>query len=121
MSKLQWKPRMSIIKRGGSKYWYIQFQFLGKTYIRSSRTVNKRIAEQIEHEWKAQLHAQQFLGQKERIRVRDALSQFCDSKNGTPNHTNLLVHTKTLHRLFDVNKYIDEITAQDQGNRSMSA
>ena len=104
---------MSVIKRDGSKHWYIQFQFRGKTYIRSSKTTNKRVAEQMEHEWKAKLHAEQLLGQKARIRVRDALTEFCEAKKGTPNHANLVLHTRTLHRLFDVNRYVDEITAHD--------
>ncbi len=39
---------MSITKRDHSKHWYIQFQFRGKTYIRSSKTTDKRVAEQME-------------------------------------------------------------------------
>ena len=53
---------MSVVKRGNSQYWYIQFQLNGKTYIRSSRTTNKKVAEQMEVEWKAKVHAQRFLG-----------------------------------------------------------
>ena len=45
---------MSIVKRGNSKYWYMQFQFNGEMYIRSTRTTNKKTAEQMEVEWKAQ-------------------------------------------------------------------
>src|ERR1039458_7064562 len=47
---------MSIVKRGNSKNWYMHFQLNGQTYIRSSRTTNKKIAEQMEIEWKANLH-----------------------------------------------------------------
>lgn len=36
---------MSVLKRGNSPYWYIQFQFNGKTYIKSSKTTDKRVAE----------------------------------------------------------------------------
>lgn len=32
---------MAIAKRDGSKYWYIQFQYNGKTYIKSSKTSDK--------------------------------------------------------------------------------
>jgi hypothetical protein len=60
---------MGVIKRGNSRHWYIQFQMNGRTYIRSSRTTNKKAAEQMEIDWRAKLHAQQFLGQKERIRL----------------------------------------------------
>ena len=47
---------MSVIKRGNSKNWYIQFQFKGKTYVKSSRTTDKRVAERMEREWKVKIH-----------------------------------------------------------------
>lgn len=104
---------MSVLKRGNSKHWYIQFQFKGKTYIRSSRTTDKRLAEQMEREWRRQLHTQEFLGSKERIQITDILDQFIESKNGTPNHRNLCIHKQILLRLFNPNRYLDEITSQD--------
>lgn len=104
---------MSILKRGNSQFWYIQFQFQGKTYIRSSKTTNKRIAEQMEAEWKSKLHAQQFLGQKERIGLFEAIDQFCASKNGTPNHPTLLSYSRVLRRYFPKSNRIDELTLQD--------
>jgi len=101
---------MSVLKRGNSKNWYIQFQFRGKTYIRSTRTTDKRLAEQMEREWKRQLHANEFLGQKERISIKDAVDQFVSTKLGTPNHKNLLFHSRVLNRLLKTHRYIDEIT-----------
>ena len=68
-----WMPDMSVLKRGNSKNWYIQFQLRGKTYIRSSRTADKRLAEQMEREWRRQLHTQEYLGNKERIGISDIL------------------------------------------------
>jgi len=70
---------MSVIKRGNSKFWYIQFQLNGKTFIRSARTTSKKAAEQMEAEWRTALHANRFLGEKERITVRNAFKQFCES------------------------------------------
>lgn len=104
---------MSIMKRGNSKYWYIQFQLNGKTYIRSSRTSNKKAAEQMETEWKAKIHAQQFLGQKDRISLRHAIDEFCESKKGTPNYPPLMANARTAGRLLPMHKYIDELTAHD--------
>ncbi len=104
---------MSILKRGNSKNWYIQFQFKGKTYIRSSRTTDRKAAEQLEREWKRQLHNQEFLGTRERAKIRQVLDDFINSKKGTPNHRNLYSHRKTLIRLFKIDRYLDEITSQD--------
>ena len=104
---------MSIVKRGNSRCWYIQFQYLGKTYIRSSRTTNKKLAEQMETEMKAKLHAQQFLGQKDLITVRAAIDQFCESRQGTPNHRGLITNRKVVFRLIPVHKPMSELTGHD--------
>ncbi len=104
---------MTVLKRGNSKYWYIQFQLNGQTYIRSSRTANKRAAEQMETDWKAKLHAQQYLGHRERLTVRQAVDQFCASKAGTPNHRGLLSSVKVLARLMPLHKPMDELTSHD--------
>lgn len=104
---------MSIIKRGNSKVWYIQFQMNGKTYIKSSRTTDKKAAQQIETDWKARLHAEQYLGQKERITLKAAMAQLCESKAGTPNHRGLVNSSKIACRLLAANKSLEEITSHD--------
>lgn len=60
-----------------------------------------------------QLHAQEYLGQKQRITIRQTLEDFCESKRGTPNHKNLVIQTKALNRLMRTNRYMDEITSED--------
>ncbi len=104
---------MSVLKRGNSKYWYIQFQLNGRTYIRSSRTMNKKAAEQMETDWKSKLHAQQFLGVKDRISIRQAIEQYFESKRGTPYHLPLMATGKSVLRLLPVSKPLDELNAHD--------
>jgi len=104
---------MTVTKRGNSKYWYIQFQVNGKTYIRSSRTTNKKAAEQMEIDWRSKLHAEQFLGQRERLTVRRAIDNFCESKAGTPNHRGLLSSSKVLARLMPLHKPMDELSSHE--------
>ncbi len=104
---------MSVMKRGNSRYWYIQFQMNGRTYIRSSRTTNKKIAEQMETDWKSKLHAQQFLGQKDRISIRAAIDQFCDSKQGTPAYQGLLSTAKVVARHLPTHKDLVDLSAHD--------
>ncbi len=104
---------MSVLKRGNSKYWYIQFQLNGKTYIRSSRTTEKRVAEHMERDWRRQLHSEEFLGQKEQITIRDALHQFCESKKGTPNHVNLLIHGRYINEVFRSHRNLSEVKSED--------
>ena len=104
---------MGVGRRGNSRYLYIQFQFQGRTYIRSSRTTDKRAAEQMEREWKRALHAQQFLGHRERITIHEAVALFIDSKKGTANDRNLVAHARVLGRTFRTGRYMDEITTDD--------
>jgi len=104
---------MGVLKRDNSKFWYIQFQFHGKTYIRSSHTTDKRTAEQMERDWRSKLHAQTFLGVKERITVRDALDHYQKTKAGTPNHRNILHHVDVFNRMLKSNNYIDELTSEE--------
>jgi integrase len=104
---------MTVVKRGNSKNWYIHFQFNGQTYIRSSRTINKKIAEQMEIEWKAKLHSQQYQGRKQRITLADAFEQYKLSKQGIASYRNLIAHETVLCRLLPMKKHIDEITSRD--------
>ena len=104
---------MSIIKRGSSKYWYISFQFNGQQYVRSSKTTNKKIAEQMEVEWKAQIHSQQYQGRKSRITLSDAFNQYKATKQGIASYKNLVAHESVLRRCLPMAKYLDDLTSHD--------
>jgi len=104
---------MTVGRRQGSPYWYIQFQLHGHTYIRSSRTIDKKLAERMETDWRAKLHAQQFMGRKDRITLRDALEAFIATKVGTPNHRQLRSHFKSIVSAIPMGKPLDEISLHD--------
>jgi integrase len=104
---------MSIVKRGNSKFWYMHFQFNGQIYIRSSRTTNKKTAEQMEIEFKTKLHSQQYQGRKQRITLADAFNQYKVSKRGIASHGNLVAHETVLCRLLPMKKHMDELTSHD--------
>ena len=104
---------MSIVKRGNSKYWYMSFQFNGQQYIRSTKTTNKKNAEQMEIEWKAKIHSQQYQGRKPRITLADAFTQYKTSKQGIASYSNLVAHETVLCRLLPMKKHMDELTSHD--------
>lgn len=104
---------MTVIKRSNSRNWYIQFQLDGRTYIRSSRTQNKKAAEQMEVEWKAKLHSTKHFGTKEAVNLRDAVDQYCQSKRGTPNYKSLVAGAKALLRLLPAKKCLGDLTSSD--------
>ncbi len=104
---------MSIVKRGNSKYWYMSFQYNGQQYIRSTKTTNKKIAEQMEIEWKSKIHSQQYQGRKQRITLADAFTQYKASKQGIASYSNLVAHETVLTRLLPMKKHIDELSSHD--------
>jgi len=104
---------VSVLRRGNSRYWYVQFQFQGQTFIRSAKTTDKKVAEQLEREWRRELHARAFLGKRERITIADAVTAFCRTKAGTPNHRNLSIQANHVHRLFRTARYLDAVTSED--------
>jgi integrase len=67
---------MPVYKSKGDNHYRIQFRLNNRTYVKSARTSDKRIAERMEAEWKAQIHSQQFLGVREEITVRQLLDNY---------------------------------------------
>jgi integrase len=104
---------MGVIRRGDSRNWYVQFQFQGQTFIRSARSPDKRVAEQLEREWRRELHARAYLGKRDRITIADAIDTFCRTKAGTPNHRNLLIQSAHLARLLRPGRFLDAIATDD--------
>jgi integrase len=60
---------MAVYKSLGGTY-RIQFRLNNKTYVKSAKTTDKRVAERMEAEWKAEIHGQQYLGKREHITLR---------------------------------------------------
>jgi integrase len=85
----------------------------GKTFIKSSKTMDHKIAERMEVEWRAQLHRQLTLGEPERITLDESVALFLRSRAGTPNHRGLYHCSKTILRRLSHRKYLDELTNID--------
>lgn len=104
---------MSVLKRGNSQFWYVQFQFQGKTYIKSSKTTDKRVAERIEREWRVKVHSHQYLGELEDVRFAEMITQFIETKEGTPSHSSLVSQSRLLNKYFPTKKKLHEIANSD--------
>lgn len=77
---------MAIVKREGSKYLYIQFQYGGKMYIKSSKTTDRELAERLESNWRKQLIEQYQLGVKPTIDTLEAFKAYSASKKKIVSH-----------------------------------
>jgi integrase len=100
---------MSVYKRGGEGNYYIQFNYNGKTYIKSSKTSNKKVAEKMEQAWKAEIHAQEELGERKRITLKEAMDQFLKSKVGTKGYQYTKGNVSVLNQKFPTDLHLDEI------------
>ena len=95
---------MSVLKRGSVGKYYIQLNYNGKTYCRSSKTTNKRTAERMAREWKDEIHRTEELGERPRIKLRDAFAQYLDQKLGTKGHQYAKTNVNTVNERFDVDE-----------------
>jgi integrase len=100
---------MSVFKRNNTGNYYIQFNLKGRTYIKSSKTTNKRSAERMEKEWKDQLHRIEFLGERPRIKLADALAGYKDQRKNTGSEKYSHANASQVFNHFDTNMYVDEI------------
>lgn len=104
---------MSVFKRNGVGNYYIQFNYNGNTYCRSSKTTNKRTAERMEREWKDDIHRIEELGERPRITLREAFAQHLDQKLGEKGYAYTKTNINTVSERLNVDMYIDEIRDWD--------
>ena len=104
---------MSVFKRGGKGSYYIQFNWQGKTFCRSSKTTNKRTAERMEREWRDELHRIDELGELPRVTLRDALNSYLDEKQGTGSQNYAHSNVKTISERMNVDIFIDQLKDAD--------
>lgn len=67
---------MSVYKAKGAKYYRIQFRLNNQTYVKSAKTADKRVAERMEAEWKAAIHAGHYISGKEPIKVAEMFDHY---------------------------------------------
>jgi hypothetical protein len=103
---------ISIIKRGKSQNWYVQFQIGGRTVIKSTRSTSRKVAEQIEAQLRTQVHAGVYLGHKPSLTFGEALSRFASSKQGTPNHRNVIGHITTITQVISAATPLETVTTR---------
>jgi len=100
---------MSVFKRGGKGNYYIQFNYRGKTYVKSSKSTNKRIAERMEREWHDDIIRREELGELPRITLKEALTEYAAEKKATGSSQYAGSNVSVLNKLFPTELYIDEL------------
>ena len=106
---------MPVSKRPNSSYWYIQFQYNGKTYIKSSKTTYKAIAKQMESQWCNQLIQSDRLGVKPSISITEAFQRYSSSKAELSSYKALSRWCRRAKTYFNNHSltYVHQITSRD--------
>ncbi|WP_052017465.1 hypothetical protein [Nitratireductor aquibiodomus] len=91
---------MTLIKRPNSRFWYVQFQIDNQTFVRSTKTADRKVASKIADKIRSDVQQSMLLGQTKTITFGEAMRRYVDSKSGTPSHSNLLSIEKTALRLI---------------------
>lgn len=104
---------MSVIKRGNSKFWYVQFQFNGKTIVKSAKTTNKQKALLYEKKLREEVMSEELLGEKRLITVSDALDQYDLSQRSLASHGCIIANIKSIRKYLDCGKGVHQLTNAD--------
>lgn len=104
---------MGLIKRNNSKFWYVQFVLDGRPYVKSTRTTDKRLAEQIEIKLRNEVLHRQTFGLKDRIKVGDLVSAFLQAKTGIASYSHYCQYGRTVCKTLGKDVYIDKLTRRD--------
>lgn len=104
---------MAVHQRSGSPFWYIQFQYRGKTYIKSSKTTDKKLALKLETVWRSQLIEQQQLGQRQQIELRLAFQQYSLSKQKLTSYRNIKLWCDRAAEHWSNIRYLHELRSTD--------
>jgi len=88
---------MAVTKREGSKYYYIQFQYDGRIYIKSSKTTDKLLAQKLESQWRMQLIEHHQLGIKAPLEIPKAFQLYSNSKTDIGSHKRTVGYCSLSH------------------------
>lgn len=111
---------MALYKRKNSKNYFIQFQLDGKTYIKSTGTSNKQLAERIEAKYRLEVLEQKELGVRESITLEEACNKYLLTKKERRNRKTLQGHIKHIKNYINCTKQFHTITNRDVNDMYLS-
>lgn len=116
---------MALYKRSTSPYWYSQFDYRGRTYVRSTKSTNRKLAKEIDKQIYNDVVEQYELGAFESITLEEAITSYLatvkhlrmrQNKKSELNRVMDHIHPmRELHkiRLKDVNRMLLEFDKAD--------
>lgn len=77
---------MGVYQRNGKGNWFVQFEYNGQEFRRSTKQKSKTVAKQLESKWRAELIAEQQLGQLKTIKLNQAIANYLVQRKSQSNH-----------------------------------
>ena len=90
---------MALIKRGN--IWHVRVQVAGVMIAKSTKTANKRLAEQLEAKWINQIHSEVVVAGRRPVTVEKAIGAFLESRRGTAGYGSAEVKLRVFVALHD--------------------
>lgn len=100
---------MALIKRGN--IWHVRVQVAGVMIAKSTKTANKRLAEQLEAKWINQIHSEVVVAGRRPVTLEKAIAAFLESRRGTAGYSSAEVKLRVFMPLHD--RMLHEIKADE--------
>ncbi len=100
---------MALIKRG--KIWHVRIQVAGVMIAKSTKTANKRLAEQLEAKWINQIHSEVVVAGRKPVKVEKAIAVFLESRRGTAGYSSAEIKLRAFVPLHD--RMLHEVDADE--------
>ena len=91
---------MPLVRRNNSRFWYAQFQIDGRTFVKSTKTCDRKAALKIETKLRSDAHAGLLLKQRKKITFGVALNRFIEARKTTASYNNLLSRRKVILKVI---------------------
>ncbi len=91
---------MPLVKRNNSRFWYAQFQIEGRTFVKSTKTTDRKTALKIETKLRSDAHAGLLLKQRKKTTFRVALDRYIEARKTTASYDNLLSRRKVILKVI---------------------
>lgn len=100
---------MPLVKRNNSRFWYAQFQIEGRTFVKSTKTADRKTALKIETKLRSDAHSGLLLKQRKKTTFVIALNRFIEARKTTASYSNLLSRRKVILKMISGNIPLHDI------------
>jgi integrase len=107
---------MALYRASGSKTWQVRRMINGKLFVRSTKTTNKKQAEQIARQYERDWVSHAVPNERQLISLGKALDTFLAAKRNDSAWRTWAIHAGILRRYFNTNLGLHHLSSADAGS-----